>query len=93
MDELSFLCTDANSGKLRINLIIFGWLWSKMGWFFACSYMVSAKLKVTLVIHMVKYGCGLLGPRTLKSTLSQLKDKSMNWAAFLHAESDAIIFG
>ena len=22
---------DANSGKLRIALIIFGWLWSKMG--------------------------------------------------------------
>ena len=50
--------------------------------------MVSAKVKVTLGIHMVKYGCGLLGPRTRKSALSQLKDELL----FLHAESDAIIF-
>ena len=29
--------------------------------------MVSGKLKVTLDMHMVKYGCDLLGPGTLKS--------------------------
>ena len=34
--------------------------------------MVSEKLKVT-DMHMVKYGCALLGPETLKSALSQLK--------------------
>ena len=61
--------------------------------FFACSYMVSGKLKVTLGMHMVKYGCDLLGPGTLKSALSQLRNKLMNWADFLHAGSDGIIFG
>ena len=43
-------------------------------------------------MHMVRYGCGLLGPGALKSSLSQLKNKSMNWADFLHAGSDQIIF-
>ena len=33
--------------------------------------MVPGKLKVTLVMHIVKYGCDLLGPRTLKSALFQ----------------------
>ena len=37
--------------------------------------MVSGKLKVTLGMHMVKYGCDLLGPGTLKSALSQLTNK------------------
>ena len=55
--------------------------------------MVSGKLKVTLGMHMVKYGCDLLDPWTLKSTSSQLKNKSMNWADFLHTGSDVIIFG
>ena len=55
--------------------------------------MVSGKLKVTLSIHMVKYGCDVLGPETLKSALSQQKNKLMNWAEFLHAGSDVIIFG
>ena len=54
--------------------------------------MVSGKLKVTLGMHMVKYGCDVLGPGTLKSALSQLKNKSMNWADFLHAANDGIIF-
>ena len=57
--------------------------------------MVSGKLKVTFTLgmHMVKYGCDLLGPGTLKSALSQLRNKLMNWADFLHAGSDGIIFG
>ena len=42
---------------------------------------------------MVKYGCALLGHRTLKSAIPQFKNKSMNWAEFLHAGSDAIVFG
>ena len=37
---------------------------------------------------MVKYGYALLGRRILKSSISQLKNKSMNWADFLHAECD-----
>ena len=49
--------------------------------------MVSEKLKVTLGIHMFKYG-----PGTLRSALSQLKNKLVNWADFLHAGSDEIIF-
>ena len=43
-------------------------------------------------MHMVKYGCDLLAPGTLKSS-SQLENKLMNWADFLHAGSDVIIFG
>ena len=66
----------------------------ELSWFFACSHMVLGKLKVkvTLGMHMVKYGCDLLGPGILKSALSQLKNKSINWADFLHAGSDGIIF-
>ena len=65
---------------------------NEWSWFFACTYMVSGKLKVTLGMHLVKYACDLLGPGALKSALSQLKNKSMNWADFLHAASDGIIF-
>ena len=31
---------------------------------------MSGKLKVTMVMHMVKYGCNLSGPGTLKSVLA-----------------------
>ena len=55
--------------------------------------MVSGKLKVTLGMHKVKCGCDVLGPGTLKSALSQLKNKSMNWADFLHAGGEVITFG
>ena len=55
--------------------------------------MASEKLKVTLGLHIFRYGCDLLGPGTLKSSLSQLKNKSMNWADFSHAGNDGIIFG
>ena len=44
---------------------------NELSWFFACSCMVSGKLKVTLDMHMVKYGCDLLGPGTQKSAMSQ----------------------
>ena len=54
--------------------------------------MVSGKLKVTLGMHMVNYGCDLLGPGNLKYTLSQLKIKLINRADFLHAGSEVIIF-
>ena len=43
--------------------------------------MVSEKLKVT-DMHMVKYGCALLG---LKSAIPLLKNKSMKWADSLPA--------
>ena len=42
---------------------------------------------------MVKYGCFLLGHRTLKSAVPQHENKLMNGADFLHAESAGIIFG
>ena len=54
--------------------------------------MMSEKLKVTLGMHLVICGCNLLGPGTLKSALSQIKNKSMNWADFFHGGSDGIIF-
>ena len=54
--------------------------------------MVSGKVKVSLDMFMVRYGCDLLGPETLKSALSQLKNKLMNWADILHPGSDGIIF-
>ena len=44
---------------------------NELSWFLACLYMVSGKLTVTLGMHMVKYGCDLLGFGTLKSALSQ----------------------
>ena len=66
---------------------------NEFSWSLACSCMVLGKLKVTLAMHMVKYGWDLLGPGTLKSALSQLKNKLMNWADFLQAGSDVIIFG
>ena len=44
---------------------------NEWSWFFACSYIVSGKLTVNLGMHMVKYGCDLSGPGTLKSALSQ----------------------
>ena len=40
--------------------------------------MVSGKLKVALGMYMAKYDRDLLGPGTIKSTLSQLKNKSMS---------------
>ena len=43
---------------------------NELSWFFECS-KVSEKLKVTMDMHMVKYGCDLSGPGTLKSALSQ----------------------
>ena len=55
---------------------------NELSWFSACSYMVSGKLKVNLGVDMVKYGCDLLRPGTLKSALSQFKNKLMNWAGF-----------
>ena len=54
--------------------------------------MVSGKLKVALGMHMIKYGCDLLGPGTLKSASSQLKNKLMNLADFCNAEIDVINF-
>ena len=66
---------------------------NELSWLFACSYMVSGKLKVTLGMHMIKYSCDLLGPGTLKSTSSQLKNKLMNWTDFFNTWSDVIIFG
>ena len=50
-----------------------------MNRFFVCSYMmVSGNQSVNnleidhiLGMHMVKYGCDLLGPETLKTALSQ----------------------
>ena len=55
--------------------------------------MESGKLKVTLGMHMVRYGSDLLGPGTLKSALSGLKNKLINWADFLYAGSDGTMFG
>ena len=41
---------------------------------------------------MVKYGCDLLAPGTLKSAM-MLKSKWMSRADFLHAGGDVILFG
>ena len=85
-------------GMVKYGCVLWGhgslqsqWM-NELSWFFACSYMLSEKPEVTLGMHMVKYVCDNLGPGTLKSALSQLKNKSMNWADFLHAGSDGIIF-
>ena len=39
--------------------------------------ILSGKLKITMGMHMVKYGCDFLDPGTLKSALSPEK-KLMN---------------
>ena len=52
---------------------------NELSWFFACSCMVSGKLKVTLDMHMVKYGCDLLGPGTQKSAMSQEWLDELGW--------------
>ena len=44
---------------------------NELSWFFACSYILSRNLKITMGMHMVKYGCDFLGPGTLKCALSQ----------------------
>ena len=44
---------------------------NELSYFFVCSFIVSEKLKVTLGMHTVKYGCDLSGPETLKICLSQ----------------------
>ena len=49
--------------------------------------MLSGKLKVTLGMHMIKYGRELLGPGTLKS--AYLKNKLINLA---DAGSDVIFW-
>ena len=75
------------------NLLYVSQEWmNELSWFFACSCMVSGKLKLTLGMQMAKYDCDLLDPGPLKSALSQLKNQSMNWADFLHGGSDGIIF-
>ena len=60
--------------KLRFDRKILWWLqpprWiNELSWFYACSYMVSEKLKVILGAHMVKYDFEHLGPGTLKSAM------------------------
>ena len=59
--------------KLRVHRKMLEWLWSEVFWLwlFTCWYMVSVKVKVTLGMYMVKYGCDLLGSGTLKSSMSQ----------------------
>ena len=75
------------------NLLYVSQEWmNELSWFFACSCMVLGKLKLTLGMQMAKYGYNLLDPGTLKSVLSQLKNKLMNWADFLHGGSEGIIF-
>ena len=63
----------------------------ELSWLVACPYIVSGKLKITMGMYMIKYGCDILGYGTLKSAF--LKNKSMNCANFLHAGSYVIIVG
>ena len=91
MGMVKYGCVTLGHGTLE-SAVSKKWM-NELSWFSACSCRVSGKLKVTLGMHMVKYSCDLLGPGTLKSALFQLKNKLMNWADFLHAGSDGIIFG
>ena len=63
-----------------------------MSWFFACSYIVSRKLKVSLGMHVVKYGYDLLDPGTLKSALAIARINRWIELIFLHAGSDVVTF-
>ena len=72
----------------------FQWM-DKSSWILACYYIFKKAKSYfkNYWVDMVKYGCVLLGHRTLKSAIPQPENKLMNWADFLHAESDGIIFG
>ena len=53
--------------------------WMNWADFFACSYMVPGKLKVTLGMHMVKYGCDLLssGTQSINPSINHSINQSM----------------
>ena len=84
--------------KLRVDRKILGWLWTEVfattlvtRWMDEWTELIFCMLiygvkKAVLGMYMVKCGCDLLGPDTLKSAMS--KNKSMNWADFLHAGGD-----
>ena len=65
-NKLIFLHPDKNSGKLKLDSLIFE-------------------------VGVVKNDHSLLVHETLKS--AYLKNEFINWAGFLNADSDAIIFG
>ena len=64
-----------------------------INWFFACwNKFRKAKRRFNhFWVGTVKNGHGLLVHETL--TILYLKNEFMNWADFLNADSDAIIFG
>ena len=65
MNRVDSLYAHTNSGKQKVNLVVFGWAWSNMGMAFQVTRPYN----------------------------HYLKDEMMNRAGFLHASSDAIIFG
>ena len=69
--------------KLRVDRKILGWLWTEVfattlvtRWMDEWTELIFCMLiygvkKSVLGMYMVKYGCDLLGPNTLKSAISQ----------------------
>ena len=55
----------------------------------AVSWINESTFFFTFLVGMVQNGPGLLD----HGTLLYLKNESLNWAEFLHVDSDAIIFG
>ena len=81
MNLADFLHDNTYLEKLKVTLILIGWLWANMGVPFQVmglynllylkNKLISRKLNITLGMHMVKYSCDDLGPGTLKSILTQ----------------------
>ena len=68
---------------------------NKSNWIFPCLYIFKKAKSYfnSYWVGMVKYGCVFSGHMTLKSAVPEPKNKSMNWADFVHIGSDGIIFG
>ena len=85
-------CAQSGRGTLKFTV---SQIWADgINWFFACWYKFR-KAKSWFIdfwVGMVKNGDGLLVHETLKSAVSP-EWVYMNWADFLNADNDAIVFG
>ena len=96
MNWVDFWHADANSGRLKITLVISGWFWSKMGMIlnelinwtdFLHTGTNSGKLKITSIITGWMWSKISVAFMVLSKQL-YLKNDFMNWAVFIHADTN-----
>ena len=92
--EKKYVCVIKNVWPLwsrHSKIAVFQEWIDEINWFFACWYKFrkAKKYLSDCWVGVVKNGGGFLG----LGTLLYLKNEFMNWTGFLHADSDAIIFG